>query len=193
MKQIERHPLPPYIPNDSKVLMLGAFPPKREKWSMDFFYPNFINDMWRIMGIILHDDKDYFVDVINKKFDLDKIKLVLNTIGVAVSDVATEVCRLKDNASDKYLEIVSSIDIYKMLEMMPSCQTIITTGEKAGSVVSSLTNTSIPKIGKYTEISVDNSRIIRHYRLPSTSRAYPMKIEEKAKYYRLAFQEIGII
>lgn len=193
MKQIERHPLPPYIPNDSKVLMLGAFPPKREKWSMDFFYPNFINDMWRIMGIILHDDKDYFVDVINKKFDLDNIKLVLNTIGVAVSDVATEVCRLKDNASDKYLEIVSSIDIYNMLEMMPSCQTIITTGEKAGSVVSSLTNTSIPKIGKYTEISVDNSRIIRHYRLPSTSRAYPMKIEEKAKYYRLAFQEIGII
>ena len=41
--------------------MLGSFPPKEDKWSMRFFYPNWINDMWRIMGYIFYNDKEYFI------------------------------------------------------------------------------------------------------------------------------------
>ena len=42
---IEQHPLRPFLPEGAQVLMLGSFPPPRSKWSMDFFYPNYINDM----------------------------------------------------------------------------------------------------------------------------------------------------
>lgn len=36
----ELHPLEPFLPANARVLMLGSFPPKRIRWSMDFFYPN---------------------------------------------------------------------------------------------------------------------------------------------------------
>ena len=35
-------------------------------------------------------------------------------------------------------------------------------------------------------------RTIRLYREPSSSRAYPMKVEKKAEYYDRMFQEIGL-
>ena len=63
---IETHPLQPFLPGGAEILMLGSFPPKRERWSMDFYYPNIQNDMWRIMGLIFFNDKDYFVEANGK-------------------------------------------------------------------------------------------------------------------------------
>ena len=45
---VEYHPLRPFLPENAKVLFLGSFPPQRKRWCMDFYYPNFINDHWRI-------------------------------------------------------------------------------------------------------------------------------------------------
>ena len=33
----ERHPLEPFLPENARLLMLGSFPPKRIRWSMEFF------------------------------------------------------------------------------------------------------------------------------------------------------------
>lgn len=55
----ERHPLEPFLPENAKVLMLGSFPPPVERWSMQFFYPNWINDMWRIMGLLFYNDRQH--------------------------------------------------------------------------------------------------------------------------------------
>ena len=46
----EWHPLRPFLPKNGRVLFLGSFPPQRRRWCMDFYYPNFINDHWRIEG-----------------------------------------------------------------------------------------------------------------------------------------------
>ena len=54
----EIHPLEPFFPQGARLLMMGSFPPKRERWKMDFYYPNFQNDMWRIFGLVFFDDKD---------------------------------------------------------------------------------------------------------------------------------------
>lgn len=193
----ELHPLIPFIPTGAKVLMCGTFPPKRDKWSMEFFYPNFINDMWRIFGYILYGDKEYFVDTEHKTFDVSGIKRMLTELGIAVFDTATEVYRAKDNASDKYLEIITPIDLSKILAELPGCKAIVSTGEKAAGVISSITNTCLPKLGESVEISIyDNSgqtHVIRHYRMPSSSRAYPMKLERKADYYHSMLEEIGIL
>ena len=59
-RSIEQHPLQPFLPPRARLLMLGSFPPKRERWSMDFFYPNRQNDMWRIVGKVFFDDAHYF-------------------------------------------------------------------------------------------------------------------------------------
>ena len=47
--ETEQHPLKPFLPANARLLMLGSFPPQRKRWSMEFYYPNWNNDMWRIV------------------------------------------------------------------------------------------------------------------------------------------------
>lgn len=190
---IESRLLPPFIPKGAKILMLGAFPPKREKWSMDFYYPNFINDMWRILGYILHGDKDFFVDTEAKSFKQSEIERTLISLGIAMGDTAQKVERLRDNASDKYLRVIQPIDLQHVMSQIPDCLAIVTTGEKASSVVAEITTTKIPELGKYVEVNVGENKVLRHYRMPSTSRAFPMKLDKKAEYYENMLREIGIL
>lgn len=192
-QSIEHHPLQPFIPEGAKLLMLGAFPPKQEKWSMEFFYPNFINDMWRIFGHIIYGNKDYFVDMPNKTFNKEEIIDMLMHYGIALGDTAKSVVRLKDNASDKFLQVVEAIDVFSLIKNMPDCVAIATTGEKAASVLASITESELPKVGSYVELHFGGNRIVRHYRMPSSSRAFPMEIENKAEYYRQMLSELGII
>lgn len=37
--EIETHPLEPFLPENARLLMLGSFPPPRNKWKMDFTIP----------------------------------------------------------------------------------------------------------------------------------------------------------
>ena len=60
--EIENHPLEPFLPANARLLMLGSFPPQKKRWSMDFYYPNLINDMWRIVGLLFFNNKDYFLN-----------------------------------------------------------------------------------------------------------------------------------
>ncbi len=191
--KIEKHPWTPYIPKNSRILILGTFPPKREKWSMEFYYPNKINDFWRIMGIIFHNNKDYFYDAQSKSFRLNDIKMLLNSRGIALGDTALEVRRLKDNASDKYLEIITPLPLPQTIEAMPQCLYVASTGEKAAQVISQLTNSPIPEMGKFTSAELPSGKRVSIYRMPSTSRAFPLAIEKKAGYYRKMFKAIGLI
>lgn len=186
----ESHPFTPFIPQNAELLMLGTFPPKQERWSMEFYYPNWINDMWRIMGIVFFDDKNRFCDIENRKFKLDEIKTFLSTHHIAMHDTAASVVRTKDNASDKWLEITEPIDLKTYLSLMPRLRAIATTGEKAASVIAGITETEIPKVGHCVECTFCK-RSFKHYRMPSTSRAYPMNILEKAKFYASMFEELG--
>ena len=71
--EIEKHPLEPFLPAKAKLLMLGSFPPQKKRWSMEFYYPNLNNDMWRIFGILFFDDKDYFLNETRKAFCRERI------------------------------------------------------------------------------------------------------------------------
>ena len=196
-QQIEQHPFTPFLPKGCKVVMCGTFPPKPEKWSMDFFYPNFQNDMWRIFGKIFYDDKDRFFNKELKAIDKAGIQHMLIEHKIGIGETATEVIRLKNNASDKFLEIVTPVDLTKLFTKAPECQIIVTTGEKAASVIASITNTDIPKMGEHikcTTILEDGTkRDFIHWRCPSTSRAYPMKLEEKTGYYAQMLRSAGIL
>lgn len=188
---VETHPLSPYLPANAQILMLGSFPPQKHRWSMDFFYPNFINDMWRIMGIIFFNNKEIFVDKAHKSFKQNEIEAFCNDKGIALFDTASSIRRLKDNASDKFLEIVESTDIIGLLKQIPECRAIVTTGEKASDTLSVLFGVKPPKIGEYAIVNF-NERILRFYRMPSSSRAYPLALEKKAAVYGKMMDEIGI-
>ena len=185
--QTERHPLEPFLPKNAKILMLGSFPPPKARWSMEFFYPNWINDMWRLMGHIFYNDRHHFELKGEKRFCKESIEAFCNEKGIALYDTACEVVRLKDNASDKFLEVVTPTDICALLEQIPHCTAIITTGEKATDVVTATFGCEKPAVGNMTIITINN-RTLHFWRMPSSSRAYPLNIEKKAEYYRKMLQ-----
>ena len=184
---IEHHPLKPFVPSNARVLFLGSFPPPKKRWCMDFFYPNFNNDHWRIEGQIWFGNKNHFVDTEHKCFKMNEIMAFLNEKGIALFDTATAVNRLKDNASDAFLEIVEHTDIEALLKQIPQCHSIATTGEKATTEVCAYYNTnSIPSLNE--QIMLREGLTL--YRLPSSSRAYPLSFDKKVEAYRRMFEEV---
>ena len=179
MPSLERHPLEPFLPSNAKVLMLGSFPPQQKRWCIDFFYPNFQNDMWRIMGLRFFADRGAFVDGGGKKFSKEAIVRFLQEEGIALYDTAEVVCRLKDNASDNFLEVVQPSNLEELLQYIPECRAIAATGEKAVSEIVSRYKAPKPKMGEWAPISVGH-RELRLYRMPSSSRAYPLPLSGKA-------------
>ncbi|MBR3441070.1 MAG: uracil-DNA glycosylase family protein [Bacteroidales bacterium] len=189
--EVERHPFEPFLPEGAKVLMLGSFPPQKKRWSVEFYYPNFINDFWRIIGLLFFEDKDWFVDKVAKKFKLQEIKEFCAEKGIAMFDTATAVRRLKDNASDKFLEVVEPTDIPALLRRIPFCRAVVVTGEKAAQTLCAAFGTEAPAVGEFSQFSFEG-RNLRLYRMPSTSRAYPLPIQKKADVYRRLFADLGI-
>lgn len=190
--EIEQHPLEPFLPGNARLLMLGSFPPQKKRWSMDFYYPNWNNDMWRIVGLLFFNDKAHFLDEAAKAFDKERIVSFLQDIGIALFDTATAVRRLQDNASDKFLEVVEPTDIEAMLRRLPQCKAIVTTGEKATETLCEQFSLLKPKVGDFTEFIFDG-RAMRLYRMPSSSRAYPLALEKKAAAYRIMYQDLQMI
>ena len=210
---------------------------------MPFYYPNWINDFWRIMGLIHFGDKDHFTIPGEKRFNEADIRAFCTEHGLAFYDTATEVRRLRDNASDAFLDVVTPTDIPALLRQIPYCHTLITTGQKATEVVAQAFGCPVPPVGGWVllrletpdqvggdgravggdgsglasegqqlrasglrwqkeeqrlhikeEESPDQASFeVRFWRMPSTSRAYPMPLEKKANEYRKLFTRKKLI
>ena len=194
--KIERHPLKPFLPANAQLLMLGSFPPPKERWCMDFFYPNPQNDMWRIMGQIFVGDKTHFevqsTKAGKKVFNRDEIVSFCETKCIAIFDTAQAVIRLQGNAADEHLEIVEPTDIAALLQQIPLCHDICCTGGKAAQTLAEILHCNLPKVGEYIATCFAG-RTIRFWRMPSSSRAYPLSLDKKAAAYRRMFETIGLL
>lgn len=200
---VEYHPLRPFLPVNAKVLFLGSFPPQRKRWCMEFYYPNFINDHWRIEGEIFFGDRNRFViggeeakSAKSKRFDREAIISFCQEKGIAFYDTATAIRRLKDNASDEFLEVVEPTNIRALLKQLPHLEAIVTTGQKATDTLCqyfSIENG--PHVGESIAIPDVRNRDgheLRLYRLPSSSRAYPLAFDKKVATYRTMFEAVGL-
>ena len=159
---------------------------------MEFYYPNLNNDMWRIFGILFFDDKDYFLNETRKAFCRERIIDFLNEKGIALFDTASSIRRLQDNASDKFLEVVEATDVTALLRQLPECKAIVTTGQKATDTLRQQFNVEEPKVGDYSEF-IFEGRAMRLYRMPSSSRAYPLALDKKATAYLIMYQDLQIL
>ena len=186
---VEQHPLKPFLPENARLLMLGSFPPPRKRWCLEFFYPNRTNMMWEIFGEVFFGDSQRLVDAEHKTFRLMEIQALLNEKGIAIFDTATAVRRLSGNASDKDLQIIEKTDIPALLERIPLCHDIVCTGQKSFSVLTEDYGVEQPKMGEYNEFTI-HGRSMRLWRMPSSSRAYPMPLKEKAAYYKQMMDQV---
>ena len=211
----EVHPFEPFLPKGARILFLGSFPPQEHRWCMRFYYPNWINDFWRIMGLIFYADKNHFCIQAEKRFDEEAIKAFCKQEGLAFYDTACEVRRLKDNASDAFLEVVRPTNVAVLLREIPECKTLVTTGQKATEVIAETFHCPVPPVGGCIQIEIPDqvgddgkgtvkgeekgtetvmpggdraSHAITFWRMPSTSRAYPLPLEKKAEAYKKLFE-----
>ena len=169
---------------------------------MDFFYPNPQNDMWRIMGQVFFNDKCHFevqkdkvqgTKAAGKKvFNCEEIVSFCETKCIAIFDTAQAVIRLQGNAADEHLEIVEPTDIAALLQQIPLCHDICCTGGKAAQTLAEILHCNLPKVGEYIAICFAG-RTIRFWRMPSSSRAYPLSLDKKAAAYRQMFETIGML
>ena len=189
---VEQHPWGFFLPENTRLLMLGSFPPPRARWSMNFYYPNIQNDMWRILGLIFYGDKDYFLET-KKAFSEEKAKAFCREKGIGIGDTAMEIVRLKNNASDNFLRVVTPLDPVEVLARIPACEAVVVTGQKAmDTLLAMLPPVAEPKVGSFSLFAL-SGRIFRLYRMPSSSRAYPKPVEEKAAVYRQMFEELHML
>lgn len=189
---MEYHPLKPFLPTNAKILMLGSFPPQQKRWSMDFFYPNMQNDMWRIFGLVFFGNRNYFVDEEHKCFNQPLLEEFLTQKGVALYDTAKAVNRLRDNASDKFLEVLEYTDVDSLLRVLPECTAIVTTGQKATDILRLRFFVDEPKVGDNVCFDFEG-RKMKLYRMPSSSRAYPLRLEQKAEVYQRMLLQEGLL
>ena len=187
---VESHPFEPFLPIGARLLMLGTFPPSEKRWSVRFYYPNFQNDMWRIVGLCLYNDKNHFVDHQEKRFRLDELVPFLVDKGVALYDTCTQIVRTKNTASDKDLQVIGRTDIKAMLRQLPACKAVVTAGQLATTLCCEHFDIHEPKVGEHVTFCFEG-RELRLYRMPSSSRAYPMSVEKKAEYYATVFDFIA--
>ena len=192
MNTTERHPLEPFLPQNARILMLGSFPPSQARWSMEFFYPNWQNDMWRVLGLLFFDDRHHFEQKDEKRFDKEAVVEFCTSEGIAIYDTACEVVRLKDNAADKFLEITTPTDIAALLAALPHCTAIVTTGQKATDTIVAALGCKEPPVGSMETACIGN-RSLHLWRMPSSSRAYPLALEKKAAHYHTMFRQENII
>ncbi|OLF36825.1 DNA glycosylase [Psychrobacter sp. C 20.9] len=202
--EIENHPFAPVLPPNATIMMMGTFPPTSDKWAMSFHYPNFYNDMWRIYGRVFFDDVDYFRVGDEKRFDPERIRNFMFERGIASCPTVKQAIRETGNASDKNLTVVTPVDLDSILPQVPKVATLFTTGGKATEVLLGLLDEPIAK-SKHpkTNQSMDypyqwqdsnQTNMVNDltlYRLPSTSRAYPLSLDKKVAAYKAFFERMG--
>ena len=203
--EVETHPFGPVLPPDATVMMMGTFPPTADKWAMRFHYPNFYNDMWRIYGSVFFDDVDYFRVGDEKRFDPERIRAFMFERGIASCPTVNQAIRETGNASDKNLTVVTPVDLDNILPQVPKVETLFTTGGKATEVLLNLlaeppAKSKYPKTNQsmdypYQWQSNQSQKVdvndLTLYRLPSTSRAYPLALDKKVAAYKDFFKKIG--
>lgn len=205
---IEQHPFGVFAFPDTQVLMMGTLPPTPDKWGMAFHYPNFYNDMWRIMGRVFFGDGEYFRAGQDKRFDADKIKAFLKTAKIGECPTVKTAIREHGNASDAHLTVVERVDLRAVLVDLPNVRWLLLTGGKACEVLFDAINaeradptspdfdpTAKPlkllKTNQHITLTLFGRRL-GIWRLPSSSRAYPLSLDKKVAAYRTAFLQAGL-
>ncbi len=125
----EEHPWPPCIPGNSRALFIGTFPPLRERWSFDFFYPNKNNYFWRILSTITGRNLNHFS---GEKAVIERQKL-LAAASCGITDMGRVIKRDAFSSNDNDLIIVEFTDILGILSENEQIKRLVFTSSSGRS------------------------------------------------------------
>lgn len=123
MTQLETHPWNYYAPQGSKILFVGTFPPARQRWSYDFFYPNKANFFWRILAAISHKKLQYDAGPLA----VEERKALLQQLHIAITDMGQQIERSNNSSLDENIAVTKYMDILWILKQHPGiCKIVFT-------------------------------------------------------------------
>nr|WP_294862628.1 hypothetical protein [uncultured Fluviicola sp.] len=121
--QKELHPWNWFAPENSKVLIVGTFPPTQRNWSFDFFYPNKANFFWRVIARIAETELHYP----GGELAVEERKDLLRKLHVAVTDMGQHILRSENSSLDENLSVVEFMNIFQILDENPGIRKLIFT------------------------------------------------------------------
>jgi G:T/U-mismatch repair DNA glycosylase len=200
-KKIELHPIQRgYIPENTKTLIMGTFPPiGNQNPDTFFFYPSPQNHFWNRMENIfprmkLKKTKFKLQDKSNEENILDK-KRFCTEKKIGFLDVFTKIIRNKENNDDSNLEnvedVVSNGILLNGLKKNQSIQRICCTYQLAyNTLIEGLktcegitVNEMHPKLAK---IFIENREIDVHLLFPATRSGQKKEVKDQ-QYKELIF------
>jgi G:T/U-mismatch repair DNA glycosylase len=119
----ELHPWNWFAPENSRVLIVGTFPPTKRNWSFDFFYPNKANFFWRVIARIAETELQYPAG----DLAVEERKNLLRKLQVAVTDMGQHILRNANSSLDENLSIIEYMNIFRILDENPEIRKIIFT------------------------------------------------------------------
>ncbi|MBC2844774.1 uracil-DNA glycosylase family protein [Winogradskyella flava] len=125
-----KHPYEPFIPKDTKKLIVGTLPPPRFstgellKKDVNFCYGSYYNSLWLFIDKIHNLDLRYD----NSLEAIEQRKQFLISHKIGVCDIVESAEREKIDASDLGMQNIKLRDIVSYLKQFPSIETILFTG-----------------------------------------------------------------
>ncbi len=123
VQTVEKHPWGWYGPADSNTIIVGTFPPVKERWAYHFFYPNKANLFWKVLASLAQTPLQYFSGedaVVERKQILNKLKLTVTDMGAVIS-------RQHNSSLDENIFPVQLMDILQLLKQRPKANKIVFT------------------------------------------------------------------
>lgn len=123
MMQKELHPWNWFAPENSRMLIVGTFPPTKRNWSFDFFYPNKANLFWKVMARIAGTE----LQIPGGESAVEERKDILRKLRIAVTDMGQHITRSNNSSLDENLRVVAYMDIFQILDENPGIRKLIFT------------------------------------------------------------------
>lgn len=125
--------IPPFLPKDCKILILGSFPSPVSR-KEEFYYAYKTNRFFKVLSHLLQESEPKTKE--ERMLFLEKHKIGLYDVIYS--------CRIK-GASDSTIEDVTVADIKKIRDKNKSIRQVFTTGKKANELyLKYIGNDSIP-------------------------------------------------
>lgn len=124
MKEVEHH-LDWYYPIENmRTLILGTFPPHKDKWDYPFYYPNKANNFWKVLANIAGTTLNYHsgeAAVLERKALMQNLRVGVQNLGLVVE-------RRGKGALDKDISILEYQDLIGIITTSESLNKIFLPG-----------------------------------------------------------------
>lgn len=116
-------PVKPFIEKGQTQLIVGTFTPHKKFWNFNFFYPDYKNRLWNVLGKVAFGDNyqlDYTLDSLKA---VEERKNILRKLNAGMVNII-ESCTRKNNSSlDNNLQ---DITLYNIIEVIVKPHSTIT-------------------------------------------------------------------